>query len=131
MISRFYRGQKRLVFVDSRSPAEQLSAGFRQLEMTTFVADSSLSHEQRRQAEEAFSSREDYVIVATSALELGVDVGDLDRVIQIDAPPTVPNSLQRMGRTGRRPETSRNATSKVNEVPGTFCMARVLLDNER
>ncbi|HKI19921.1 MAG TPA: helicase-related protein, partial [Isosphaeraceae bacterium] len=58
--------------------------------------------------EEAFSGRDDCVIVATSVLELGIDVGDLDRVIQIDAPPTVSSFLQRMGRTGRRPGTTRN-----------------------
>ncbi len=48
------------------------------------------------------------VIVATSSLELGLDVGDLDRVIQIDAPGTVASFLQRMGRTGRRATTTRN-----------------------
>jgi ATP-dependent Lhr-like helicase len=42
------------------------------------------------------------VIVATSALELGIDIGDLDHVLQIDAPSTVAAFLQRMGRTGRR-----------------------------
>ena len=41
-------------------------------------------------------------------LELGIDVGDLDRVIQVDAPPTVAGFLQRMGRTGRRAGTTRN-----------------------
>jgi ATP-dependent Lhr-like helicase len=108
VISRLHRGEKRLVFVDSRSRAEQLSAELRQLDTTTFVTHSSLSLEQRRQAEEAFASRENCVIVATSALELGVDVGDLDRVIQIDAPPTVASFLQRMGRAGRRAGTTRN-----------------------
>jgi ATP-dependent Lhr-like helicase len=47
--------------------------------------------------------------VSTSTLELGVDVGDLDRIIQIDAPRTVASFLQRLGRTGRRPGTERNA----------------------
>jgi ATP-dependent Lhr-like helicase len=108
VISRLHRGEKRLVFVDSRSRAEQLGAELRQLDVTTFVTHSSLSREQRHQAEEAFASRENCVIVATSALELGVDVGDLDRVIQIDAPPTVSSFLQRMGRTGRRSGTTRN-----------------------
>jgi Lhr-like helicase len=65
--------------------------------VTTFVTHSSLSHEQRRQAEEAFAGRDDCVIVATSVLELGVDVGDLDRVIQIDSPATVASFLQRHG----------------------------------
>ena len=48
------------------------------------------------------------MIVATSSLELGLDVGDLDRVIQIDAPPTVSSFLQRMGRTGRRAGSTSN-----------------------
>ena len=108
VISRLHRGEKRLVFVDSRSRAEQLAAQLRQLQITTFVTHSSLSQEQRYQAEEAFSARDDCVIVATSVLELGIDVGNLDRVIQIDSPPTVSSFLQRMGRTGRRSGTLRN-----------------------
>lgn len=108
VIARLHRGEKRLVFIDSRSRAEQLASELRQLEVTTFITHSSLSHEQRQQAEEAFASRDDGVIVATSVLELGIDVGDLDRVIQVDAPPTVSSFLQRMGRTGRRAERKRN-----------------------
>ena len=103
VISRLHRGEKRLVFVDSRSQAEQLGTALRSLETTTFVTHSSLSPEQRHQAEEAFTTRDDCVIVATSVLELGIDVGNLDRVIQIDSPRTVSSFLQRMGRTGRRP----------------------------
>ncbi|HJT78296.1 MAG TPA: DEAD/DEAH box helicase [Gemmataceae bacterium] len=108
VISRLHRGEKRLVFVDSRSRAEQLARELRSQEVTTFVTHSSLSQEERRQAEAAFAGRDDCVIVATSVLELGLDVGDLHRVIQIDAPTTVSSFLQRMGRTGRRPGTSRN-----------------------
>jgi ATP-dependent Lhr-like helicase len=108
VISRLHRGEKRLVFVDSRSRAEQLGRELRSLEVATFITHSSLSQEERRQAEEAFAGRDDCVIVATSVLELGIDVGDLHRVIQIDAPATVSGFLQRMGRTGRRPGTSRN-----------------------
>ena len=108
VISRLHRGEKRLVFVDSRARAEQLASALRQLDVTTFVTHSSLSQDQRHQAEEAFASRSDCAIVATSVLELGIDVGNLDRVIQIDSPPTVSSFLQRMGRTGRRPGSDRN-----------------------
>lgn len=108
VISRMHRGEKRLVFTDSRAKAEALSANLRGRQVTTFVTHSSLSQDQRRQAEEAFSQRDDCVIVATSVLELGVDVGDLDRVIQIDSPSTVASFLQRMGRTGRRAGFRRN-----------------------
>lgn len=108
VISRLHRGEKRLVFVDSRARSEQLATDLRALGVTTFVTHSSLSAEQRLQAEEAFASRDDCVIVATSVLELGVDVGNLDRVIQIDSPSTVSSFLQRMGRTGRRSGGIRN-----------------------
>jgi ATP-dependent helicase Lhr and Lhr-like helicase len=108
VISRLHKGEKRLVFVDSRSRAEDLGAYLRQREVTTFVSHSSLSEDQRRQAEQAFASGENCVIVATSALELGIDVGDLDRVIQIDAPAKVSSFLQRMGRSGRREGRTRN-----------------------
>lgn len=107
VISRLHRGEKRLVFIDSRAKAEQLGSELRQLGVTAFVSHSSLSQEQRHQAEDAFANRDDCVIVATSVLELGIDVGDLDRVIQIDSPPTVSSFLQRMGRTGRRSDTTR------------------------
>ncbi len=63
---------------------------------------------ERRRAEEAFAEARDCVIVSTSKLELGIDVGDLDRVIQIDAPATAASFLQRIGRTGRRTGTARN-----------------------
>lgn len=108
VIARLHRGEKRLVFCDSRSSAEQLSSMLRTHAIRTFVSHASLSLSERRQAEAAFSEERDCVIVATSTLELGIDVGDLDRVIQIDSPSSVSSFLQRMGRTGRRAGGQRN-----------------------
>jgi ATP-dependent Lhr-like helicase len=108
VIARLHRGQKRLVFCDSRSSAEQLSSMLRAHEVRTFLSHASLSASERRQAEVAFGEERDCVIVATSTLELGIDVGDLDKVLQIDAPSTVSSFLQRMGRTGRRSDSRRN-----------------------
>jgi len=108
VISRLHRGEKRLVFVDSRSRVEELAMELRGFGVTTYVSHSCLSLEERCSAEEAFAQGTDCVIVATSTLELGIDVGDLDRVIQIDAPFTVASFLQRIGRTGRRAGSSRN-----------------------
>lgn len=108
VIARLHRGEKRLVFCDSRSSAEQLSSMLRTHEIRTFVSHASLSASERRQAEAAFSEERDCVIVATSTLELGLDVGDLDRVVQIDSPSSVSSFLQRMGRTGRRAGGRRN-----------------------
>jgi ATP-dependent Lhr-like helicase len=108
VISRLHRGEKRLVFVDSRSRVEELAMELRGLGVSTYVSHSSLSLDERRAAEEAFSQGSNCVIVATSTLELGIDVGDLDRVIQLDSPSTVASFLQRIGRTGRRAGSSRN-----------------------
>ncbi len=108
VVAGLHRGEKRLVFCDSRSKVEELATHLRELDVETFVSHSSLSLDERRRAEEAFGQGSNCVIVATSTLELGVDVGDLDRVIQIDAPFTVASFLQRLGRTGRRAGTERN-----------------------
>ncbi|WP_030506730.1 DEAD/DEAH box helicase [Microbispora rosea] len=108
VIAALHKGQKRLVFCDSRKRAEELAAALRALHVTTYLSHASLALDERREAEEAFASARDCVIVATSTLELGIDVGDLDRVIQLDAPATVASFLQRLGRTGRRPGAPRN-----------------------
>jgi ATP-dependent Lhr-like helicase len=108
IIAALHGGQKRLVFCDSRNRVEQLALQLRAAGVETYVSHSSLSSDERKRAELAFSEGGSCVIVATSTLELGIDVGDLDRVIQIDAPSTVASFLQRIGRTGRRPATSRN-----------------------
>jgi ATP-dependent Lhr-like helicase len=108
VISRLHRGAKRLVFCDSRTQVESLASELRRRSVTTFVSHSSLSRDERLRAEAAFSQGHDCVIVATSTLELGIDVGDLDRVIQIDAPYSVASFLQRLGRAGRRAGANRN-----------------------
>jgi ATP-dependent Lhr-like helicase len=115
VISQLHRGEKRLVFVDSRQRAEELGNELRRLEVQTFVSHSALGFDERRQAEKAFAEAENCVIVATSTLELGIDVGDLDRVIQIDAPGSVASFLQRLGRTGRRAGTTRNCLFLATE----------------
>jgi len=126
VISRLHAGEKRLVFCDSRSKVEELSAMLRNLGVRTFVSHSSLSSDERRQAEKAFAEESGCVIVATSTLELGIDVGDLDRVIQIDAPSTVASFLQRMGRTGRRSGSLRNCLFLATEDEGFLVAAAVL-----
>ncbi|MDQ7809053.1 DEAD/DEAH box helicase [Amycolatopsis sp. A133] len=108
VIAALHRGEKRLVFCDSRQLVEEIGASLRERGVTTYLSHASLSLDERRQAELAFAEARDCVIVSTSTLELGIDVGDLDRVIQINAPSTVASFLQRLGRTGRRPGSTRN-----------------------
>lgn len=105
VVASLHRGEKRLVFADSRRVVETLAVALRDHGVQTYVSHSSLSAGERRRAESAFVDGRDCVIVATSTLELGVDVGDLDRVIQVGAPRGVGSLLQRLGRTGRRPGT--------------------------
>ena len=127
VISRLHTGEKRLVFCDSRARVEKLAAALRSAGVNTFVSHSSLSLDERRRAEEAFAEGRDAVIVATSTLELGIDVGDLDRVVQIDAPSKVASFLQRLGRTGRRPGSVRNCLFLATNDSG-FLQAAGLIE---
>ncbi|HWS38414.1 MAG TPA: helicase-related protein [Actinoplanes sp.] len=108
IIAGLHAGEKRLVFCEARQTVEELGEMLRRRVITTFLSHASLSADERRRSEEAFAEARDCVIVSTSTLELGIDVGDLDRVIQIDAPATVASFLQRLGRTGRRTGSVRN-----------------------
>jgi ATP-dependent Lhr-like helicase len=108
VIAALHSGEKRLVFVESRCQAEELGAALREQGVETYISHSSLSAAERRRSEAAFADARDTVIVATSTLELGIDVGDLDRVIQIGSTRSVASFLQRLGRTGRRPGSIRS-----------------------
>jgi len=115
VIASLHKGEKRLAFCESRSQAEELAFALRSLGVTTFISHSSLSLDERRQSEKAFAEARDCVIVSTSTLELGIDIGDLDRMIQLDSPRSVGSFLQRLGRTGRRPGTARNVLFLATE----------------
>jgi ATP-dependent Lhr-like helicase len=106
---------------------EELGQLLRERGITTFLSHASLSTDERRRSEEAFSEARDCVIVSTSTLELGIDVGDLDRVIQIDTPATVASFLQRLGRTGRRPGGSRNFLFLARDGDALIAAAALLL----
>ncbi len=96
------RGKKSLVFVESRANAEKVAHALGGSGVEVFIHHSSVSREERELAERQFATGENTAIVCTATMELGIDVGDLDQVIQIDAPSSVASFLQRLGRTGRR-----------------------------
>jgi len=127
VISKIHAGEKRLVFADSRRAVEGLSVRLREHGVETFTSHSSLAVDERRRAETAFAEARDCVIVSTSTLELGIDVGDLDRVIQFGAPHSVASLLQRLGRTGRRPDSTRNMTFLVRDDVELLREAALLL----
>ncbi|MCB9599938.1 MAG: DEAD/DEAH box helicase [Sandaracinus sp.] len=110
------RGKKSLFFCQSRATSEAVAERMRRAGTDVFVHHSAVSREERQLAEERFhhggtgDRGQGACIVCTSTLELGIDVGDLDRVLQAEAPDTVGSFLQRMGRTGRRAGQSANTT---------------------
>ena len=101
-IARIVAGKKALVFVNSRAEAEQVGLALRGRVAQLFVHHSSLSPEMRKAAEGSISGEASACIICTSTLELGIDIGDLDVVVQLGAPTSVSSFLQRMGRSGRR-----------------------------
>jgi ATP-dependent helicase Lhr and Lhr-like helicase len=101
-VVRIVTGKKALVFVSSRSSAEQLMNACAGRVRNLHIHHSSLAPATRRLAEEAFNSQDGACIICTSTLELGIDIGDLDVVVQVGSPDSVSSFLQRLGRSGRR-----------------------------
>uniref|UniRef100_UPI0035E41C59 DEAD/DEAH box helicase n=1 Tax=Lentzea indica TaxID=2604800 RepID=UPI0035E41C59 len=116
-----------IVFANSRRLAERLTARLNELaeeavEMKSFPAEAigqsgltvqkaasvarahhgSMSREQRTAVEEDLKSGRLPCVVATSSLELGIDMGSVDLVVQVEAPPSVASGLQRVGRAGHQ-----------------------------
>ncbi len=91
-----------LVFVNSRRLAERLASRLNELAGEELVRahHGSIAREQRLQIEEALKDGRLPALIATSSLELGIDMGAIDLVVQIEAPPSVAAGLQRIGRAG-------------------------------
>ena len=109
-IAQVARGKKSLVFVESRAKAERVAEALGGSGVEVFIHHSSVSRADRALAEEQFARGQNTAIVCTSTMELGIDIGDLDQVLQVDAPGSVASFLQRLGRTGRRASTRANCT---------------------
>ena len=105
----YTRGKKCLIFANSREEAEGITTSLRSYcelrhEPDRFlIHHGNLSSTFRETAEELMKDDSfDLTTVTTATLELGIDIGKLERAFQVDAPFTVSSFLQRMGRTGRR-----------------------------
>jgi len=101
-LTRLVTGKKALVFVNSRSAAEGIVQAAAGRIRNSYIHHSSVSAAKKKEAEEAFHGGDGACIVCTSTLELGIDIGDLDIVVQAGPPDSVSSFLQRMGRAGRR-----------------------------
>jgi ATP-dependent Lhr-like helicase len=110
---------KLLVFANSRRQCEELASSLQthnRLGSSVFAHYSSLSPQVRVETERAFAQCRTAVCLATSTLELGIDIGDIDAVLLWGAPPGIASFLQRIGRGNRRS----NKTNVVCLIPPEF-----------
>jgi ATP-dependent Lhr-like helicase len=93
-----------LIFVNSRRIAERLANALNELAGETLVRShhGSIAREQRLEVEDRLKAGQIRGLVATSSLELGIDMGAIDLVIQIESPPSVASGMQRIGRAGHQ-----------------------------
>ncbi|HET9793572.1 MAG TPA: DEAD/DEAH box helicase [Thermoanaerobaculia bacterium] len=93
-----------MIFVNSRRLAERLAGALNDLagEEVALAHHGSVSRERRLVIEDRLKRGDLPAIVATSSLELGIDMGAVDLVVQIEAPPSVASGMQRIGRAGHR-----------------------------
>ena len=93
-----------LIFVNSRRLAERLAGALNELAGETLVRShhGSIARPQRVEVEDLLKAGALRALVATSSLELGIDMGAIDMVVQIEAPPSVASGLQRIGRGGHQ-----------------------------
>ena len=93
-----------IVFVNNRRSAERLASRLNELAEDDLVRahHGSLAREQRIEVEDALKRGHLRAIVATSSLELGIDMGAVDLVVQVEAPDSVASGLQRIGRAGHQ-----------------------------
>jgi len=107
-IFNYSKSRKCLIFANNRTEAELVVANLRQIAEANKLPDiyhvhhGSISTPLRQAAEEAMRETAPAVTAATVTLELGIDIGQLERVIQLNAPLSISSFLQRLGRTGRR-----------------------------
>jgi ATP-dependent helicase Lhr and Lhr-like helicase len=91
-----------LIFVNNRRLAERLAQAINELaeEELALAHHGSIAHDRRAVIEDRLKRGDVRAIFATSSLELGIDMGSIDLVVQVEAPPTVAAGLQRVGRAG-------------------------------
>lgn len=125
------QADKSLVFVPSRATAEKLARRLRRLQQyrlkDTYVHHSSLDSGIKQKHQQEFRERPRGAMVATSTLELGIDIGDLDLIIHYHPPYSADSFLQRSGRAGRRGKPSRSIVVAHNTCELVIAAGQVSL----
>ena len=120
---------KSLIFCNSREEVEETAVFLRQqlaYHADIFVHYSNLDAAMRRDVEERFAASATAVCVSTSTLELGVDIGTVDEVVLLGAPPDLNSFSQRMGRGGRR--TTQTQVLCMPKSPGEWARFEAFLE---
>jgi ATP-dependent Lhr-like helicase len=104
LLELIHQHRSTLIFVNSRRLAERLAGALNELagELLVRSHHGSIARAQRSEIEDLLKAGHIRALVATSSLELGIDMGAIDLVIQIEAPPSVASGLQRIGRAGHQ-----------------------------
>lgn len=124
-----YVNRKILIFVPSRKDAEKYYNVLRkELKLKNiYVHHSSVDKEIREESEEQFKNWKTGFMISTSTLELGIDVGNIDIVVQIRPPSNVSSFLQRVGRSGRRSNIQRSIIFYTRDEEVFISLAELLL----